>query len=62
MKVKIGDMVFDGENTPVMVMLTEKDRESIASMASRQVGYYCYCQYPDGLTEDDVKKFMYWSE
>ena len=32
MKVKIGDKVFSSENQPIMVILTDKDKENISNM------------------------------
>jgi len=55
MKVKIGHRVYDGENEPVMVILSEKDKENIRGMDSSATKYCCA---PDGMTEEDVKKFM----
>jgi len=32
MKVKVGEVVYDSESLPIMVILTEKDKENIANM------------------------------
>ena len=32
MKVKVGDRVFSSEDQPIMVILTDKDKENIANM------------------------------
>lgn len=44
MKVKVGNKIYDGEQEPVMVILTKQDKENIANMlpeANR------YCMFPD---------------
>ena len=33
MKVKVGDQVFDSENGPVMVILSDNDKENIGNMS-----------------------------
>ncbi len=32
MRIKAGDMVFGSEQQPIMVILTDKDKENIANM------------------------------
>ena len=56
MKVKIGDKIYDGENEPVMVILTDEDKKNIAGMAS---AHDRYCVFPDGLMgEEELVNFM----
>ena len=43
MKVKVGKKVYDGEKEPVMVILTEQDKENIANMLPDAKKY---CVYP----------------
>ncbi len=54
MKVKIGDKIYDGRNEPVMVILSERDKDNIKSM---DLGLTKYCSYPDG-TNIDIDKWM----
>ena len=45
MKVKVGDTWYDGKKQPVMVELTDKDKENICEMPETSSKY---CQYPAG--------------
>ena len=44
MKVKVENKIYDGDKEPVMVILTERDRQLIADMSPDSSKY---CQYPD---------------
>ena len=55
MKVKVGDTVYDGNDQPVMVIVSQKEREQIYNMAP---GYKRYCQYPEGMDPEEIKKWM----
>ena len=57
MKVKIRDKVYDGEIEPVMVILSEGEKEYIANMEASK-----YCVYPDKeeWTKDDYAKIKAW--
>ena len=52
MKVKVGNMIYDGDTRPVMVILTREDKENIASMGP---GDFKYCTYPKDSTWDEKK-------
>jgi len=55
MKVKVGDRIYDGELTPVMVILTAQDRQNIANMpldANR------YCCAPADMGEGEINRWM----
>ena len=55
MKVKIGELFYDANEVPIMVILTEKDKENIKNMhpeANR------YCSYPKGLNRKWIAKWM----
>ena len=43
MKVKVGNKIYDGANEPVMVILTDNDKDMIGRM---DPGDYRYCCYP----------------
>ena len=48
MKVKVGNVIFDGEKQPVMVILSEREKEQIANMGKANMGEaFHYCIYPD---------------
>jgi hypothetical protein len=55
MKVKIGNKVYDGENEPIMIILTEKDKENIQDMLPEATKY---CQFPDTFDVVEIRKFM----
>jgi hypothetical protein len=54
MKVKVGSKIYDGNDQPVMVILSKKDKFNIAHMPPR---VRCYCSFPDGM---DAKKVLQW--
>ena len=59
MKVRVRDETYDGNEEPVMVILTPKDRELIAAMPPEATKY---CQYPDDpkWVDDDYKGIKEW--
>jgi len=59
MKVKVGDKVYDGEKEPVMVILSQGEREQISNMAPEATKY---CVYPStkDLTQDNHAKIKAW--
>ena len=59
MKVKVGNRIYDGENEPVMVILSKDDRENIANMLPDATKY---CSYPstEYWTKDDYKTIKVW--
>lgn len=61
MKVKVGDRVYDGEHEPVMVILSEGEREQIANMLPEATKY---CVYPDAVewTANDYLKIKIWMQ
>ena len=59
MKVKVGNRIYDGENEPVMVILSKGDRKNIADMLPDATKY---CSYPaiEYWTKDDYKAIKAW--
>jgi hypothetical protein len=55
MIVKIGETFFDSEDMPIMVVLSDKDKENIANMPP---DLFRYCSFPEGTDTDLVKQFM----
>ena len=55
MKIKIGEKVYDGNDVPVMVILSDDDKENIANMLPTATKY---CSYPEGYDETKIKGFM----
>ncbi len=55
MKVKVGDKIYDGSTEPIMVILTDVDKENIHNMP---IENHKYCQYPDSMSEEEAHEFM----
>ena len=55
MKIKVGDRVYDANDEPVMVILSDKDKMNIRDMDPEATKY---CGYPDGMAEAKVEAFM----
>jgi hypothetical protein len=57
MKVKVNDEVYDAEEQPVMVILTDQDKQNIQDMPD---DYSKYCMYPEDAFEsrEDVLEWM----
>lgn len=56
MKVKIGKYIFNSEDQPIMVILSEEDKNNIKNMADNATKY---CSYPDdGFDEKCIIDFM----
>ena len=55
MKVKIGDKIYDTEVQPIMIILSDKDKENISNMEATTK----YCGYPnEGWSEEEIIEFM----
>jgi hypothetical protein len=59
MKVKVGGMIYDSEVEPVMVILTNEEKNRIANMDQSTTKY---CAYPDQdqWIKDDYKAIKEW--
>lgn len=55
MKVIVGDTIYDPNDTPVMVMLTEDDKRLIAGMTPETM---LYCSYPDDTPPYVIREWM----
>ena len=55
MKVKIGDKIFDPNDQPIMVILTDDDKSNISNMAPKATKY---CAFPDSYSEEEIVEFM----
>jgi len=55
MQVKIGNIVYDPNRLPIMVILTEQDKINIQNMAPEATKY---CAYPDTMQESEIEEFM----
>lgn len=55
MRVKIGDKIFNPEEEPIMVILSDSDKHNISMMPDKAKKY---CVFPDGMDPKDIKKWM----
>lgn len=57
MKVKIGDRIYDSNDEPIMLILSDIDKENIKNMHSDATKY---CTYPDDeeYSVNKIKRFM----
>ena len=55
MKVKVGDTVYDGAVVPVMVILSDADKNNIANMLPECTKY---ASFPDGISEAEIGVWM----
>lgn len=55
MKVKIGAEVYDSEEQPIMIVLTDEDKNNINQMLPDATKY---CSFPSDMKLNDIKKFM----
>lgn len=55
MKVKIGTKIYDSEKEPIMIVLSDVDKENITNMLPECTKF---CSYPEGIESSEIKKFM----
>lgn len=55
MKVKVGDTIYDAENEPVMIICTDSERKQMAQMPAKLTKY---CQFPENMDKEEIKKWM----
>ena len=55
MKIKIGEKIYDSTDEPIMVILSDKDKENIKNMLPE-----CskYCSFPDTHNTDEILDWM----
>ena len=56
MFVKIGDTIYDANDQPIMLILTNEERQQIADMDPDSQGKYC--QFPAGSDQSEIEQFM----
>ena len=54
MKVKIGDTIYDSNDKPIMLILSEEDKFNISNMGEQTK----YCSFPENINTNDIIKFM----
>ena len=52
MKVKIGDVVFDSNIEPIMLILNDEDKKNIMGILPNS---YKFISYPDGMKLEDIR-------
>lgn len=56
MKVKIFDKIYDANEQPIMIILTEQDKKNIANMHPDATKYACF---PDtGFEKEFIERWM----
>lgn len=55
MKIKIGDQIHDSKDEPIMVILSDKDKENISNMLTECHKYACF---PDTINKEEAVEFM----
>lgn len=56
MKIKIGDKIYDANDVPIMIILSQADKDNIGNMLEDN---FKYCSYPaTGYSEDQIREFM----
>ena len=55
MKVKIGDRIFSSDEHPIMIILTDFNKEQLRNISEAD---HKYCEFPEHMTEQEIKKWM----
>ena len=55
MKVKVGDTIYDGEDQPVMVILSNEDKSNIANMLPANTKYI---SYPESMSIPEIRAWL----
>lgn len=55
MKIKVGNKIYDAEDQPIMVILTDGDKDLISRMHPDATKY---CSAPDTMKKEDLIAFM----
>ena len=56
MKVVIDGKTYDGEKVPILLILSDDDKENLANMSETCSRYLCY---PEGMAEEDANEILY---
>lgn len=54
MKVKIGNAIFDSNDTPIMVIMEQKEKQEISNMPYE---LFKYCSYPEHLPVEEMEEW-----
>lgn len=55
MKVVINDECYDANDCPVLLILSDQDKENIHNMMDSST---CYLAYPDSMSEKKAKEIL----
>jgi hypothetical protein len=55
MKVKIRDKIYDSEDTPIMLILSDEEKRLIGDMIPKN---HKFCSYPNKMNIYNIKEFM----
>lgn len=55
MKVKIGEKIYDSNEEPILIVLSDDDKENINNMIPEATKY---CSFPDIYDLVKIKEFM----
>ena len=55
MRVKIKEKIYDSENIPIMLILSDKEKKLIGNMIPEN---HKFCSFHDKISTGDIKKFM----
>lgn len=55
MIVKIGDKLYDSEQEPIMIVLSDDDKNNITQMLPEAKKY---CSFPEAMELNEIKNFM----
>jgi len=55
MRVKIGDKVYNSDDEPIMVMLSDQEKQLISDMPKH---LHKFLVYPDSMSIEDAQGFM----
>lgn len=55
MKVKIGNTIYDSRKEPIMLVLSDQDKENISNM---DLNAHKFCSFPNSWDEKEIENFM----
>jgi hypothetical protein len=55
MKVKIGDNIYDSDEQPIMLIMSQREKNLISHMCPSDTKF---CVYPEDMNEGVIIKFM----
>lgn len=55
MLVKIGNIIYDPSEEPIIIILNEQDKKNICSMSSE---HFKYCCFPEDMDLGEIEKIL----